>query len=224
VVTRCCIAPSILAADFGAMANAVSQAEEAGAGAIHVDVMDGHFVPDISFGRQMVERLRLATALPLDVHLMVGNPARHIDPVVQAGASAVTVHYEAARGPDELAQLLTAIRVSGARSGVALKPATDSSVLAPVWGQVDQVLVMTVEPGYSGQAFMPEMLVKIRRVATQAASHSVTVAADGGIDERTIGRCAQAGATFFVAGSSIYSPRRTVAEGMTALQAALDVR
>ncbi|HEU5316908.1 MAG TPA: ribulose-phosphate 3-epimerase [Chloroflexota bacterium] len=216
------IAPSVLAADFGHMARAAQEAEQAGAGAVHVDVMDGHFVPEISFGRRMVEALRAATTLPLDVHLMVRHPARHVEPFIASGATALTLHAEAAPH-DALPGLLRAIRAAGARAGLALKPATDPDLLAGLFPLLDQVLVMTVEPGYSGQPFQPQMLPKLSAIAGQAPA-TVTLAVDGGIDEHTIKRCADAGATFFVAGSSVYSPRRSVAEGVKALRLALGQR
>ena len=216
---RFLIAPSILAADFGHLAQAVRDAESAGADAIHVDVMDGHFVPEISFGRRMTEMLRAVTHLPLDIHLMVSNPDRHLEPFAKAGATTFTIHYEAAP-QNTLPKLLQSIRAAGARPGIALKPVTPADVLTDLYPLVDQVLVMTVEPGYSGQPFMPDMLPKLRAIRA-AAPPSVPLAVDGGIDATTIRSCADAGATFFVAGSSVYSPRRPVAAGIEALRRAL---
>jgi ribulose-phosphate 3-epimerase len=216
---RFLIAPSILAADFGHLAQAVRDAEAAGADAIHVDVMDGHFVPEISFGRRMIEMLRDATRLPLDVHLMVANPERHLDPFATADAARLTIHAEAAP-PDALPALLQTIRDAGAAPGVALKPGTPADVLTELYPLLDHVLVMTVEPGYSGQPFMPDMLPKLRVIRAAAPPH-LTLAVDGGIDPTTIRSCADAGATFFVAGSSVYSPRRSVAAGIEALRLAL---
>ena len=213
------IAPSILAADFGQIAQAAREAESAGADALHVDVMDGHFVPEISFGRRMTEMLRAATTLPLDVHLMVSNPERHVEPFAEAGATTITVHAEASDSHG-LPTLVGAIRAAGAGPGVALKPGTSADVLDGLFPQLVQVLVMTVEPGYSGQPFMPHVLPKLRTLR-QKALPEVTLAVDGGIDPSTIRRCADAGASLFVAGSSVYSPNRTVAAGIEALRRAL---
>src|SRR5437763_948371 len=198
------IAPSILAADFANLGQAVREAEAAGADAIHVDVMDGRFVPEISFGRQVVAALRKRTTLPMDVHLMVADPQRHVQPFAEAGAHTITVHVEAFAGATPLRTALAAIRSAGALVGAALKPATPAEALDEVWAALDHVLVMTVEPGYSGQAFMPEQLPKIERLAQRAAQEaqqggrSIQIGVDGGVDERTAPLCIKAGARFLV--------------------------
>jgi ribulose-phosphate 3-epimerase len=223
--SRVLIAPSILAADPSALADAVREAEAAGADAFHVDVMDGHFVPEIAFGRRWVESLRKLTRLPLDVHLMVSNPERHVEPFAKAGADSVTFHAEAAGTTDAIHAVAEHVRAAGAQTGVALKPATSPDVLNGLWDVLDLVLVMTVEPGYSGQAFMSDQLSKIeqlrRTISEQTRERHITIAVDGGIDERTLGACVQAGARYLVAGSSVYSIRRSVREGIAALRAAV---
>ncbi|MGI8424919.1 MAG: ribulose-phosphate 3-epimerase [Chloroflexota bacterium] len=213
------IAPSILAADFGRMAEQVRDAQAAGADAVHVDVMDGQFVPEISFGRRLTELLREATSLPLDVHLMVSNPGRHIQPFAAAGAATITVHAEAA-APTSLPDLLRQIRRTGARAGLALKPSTPATVLARLYPLLDHILIMTVEPGYSGQPFQPNMLPKLQEIAS-TATQTTTIAVDGGIDPHTIKHCAQSGAGFFVAGSSVFSPNHSISAGIASLRAAI---
>jgi ribulose-phosphate 3-epimerase len=221
------IAPSILAADLAALGEAVRAAEAAGADAIHVDVMDGRFVPEISFGRAVLPALRRHTGLPLDVHLMVEAPRRQVAGFAESGAGALTVHVEAFDGAAPLRETLDAIRAAGMQAGVALKPATPPMALDGLWDAVDLVLVMAVEPGYAGQAFKPEVLPKLERLAARAAVHTarggrrLQIGVDGGVDERTAPLCVRAGATYLVAGSAVYSPRRKVADGMAALRASL---
>lgn len=217
------VAPSILAADFAALGRAVRDATDAGADAIHVDVMDGRFVPEISFGWRMVDALRRHTDLPMDVHLMVADPQCHIAPYAQSGAAAITVHVEALRGGAPLRGALEAIKDAGAIAGVALKPATPPAAIGDAWEAIDRILVMTVEPGYAGQPFLTAMLPKITAVTLEAGrrGRAVDIGVDGGIDERSAPECVRAGATWLVAGSSVYSSRRSVDEGMRALRAAL---
>ena len=200
------IAPSILAADWTAFRHAATVVATGGADVLHLDVMDGHFVPEITFGRQLVATLRPLTSLPFDVHLMVQNPGRHVGPMIEAGANQVTVHLEASPELDTLQRVLADIRARGAKAGVALRPLTPARLLDGLWDAVDLVLVMTVEPGYSGQQFKPELLPKIEAIAARAAAQpqSPIIAVDGGIDVKTAELVAAAGATFLVAGSSVY--------------------
>jgi ribulose-phosphate 3-epimerase len=198
------ILPSLLAADFGCLADECRRAEAAGGDELHLDIMDGHFVPNLSFGSDVVAMARRVVRLPLNVHLMMEQPDRYVDRFVDAGASTVLIHVEAACPvPDVLA----AIRRRGVRCGVTLKPATPAAAVAPLLGLVDEVLVMTVEPGYGGQSFMTGMLPKlaeIRRAANARGCRELTLMVDGGIDAATAARCAAQGANAFVAGSSLF--------------------
>ena len=198
-----CIAPSILAADFGRLAEEVRAVEEAGADWIHVDVMDGHFVPNISIGPLLVEAVRCATALPLDVHLMIEQPERYIADFARAGASTIGVHVEAC---PHLHRTLSQIREAGLRASATLNPSTPAQAVEPVLAQADQILVMTVNPGFGGQKFIDGMRSKIETLRRWIDERELDVAleVDGGIGPETIGRAAQAGADVFVAGSSIF--------------------
>jgi ribulose-phosphate 3-epimerase len=197
------IAPSILAADFGHLAREVQAVEAGGADWIHVDVMDGSFVPNISIGPVVVEAVSQTTSLPLDVHLMIDAPERYIDDFVKAGASTVGVHVEAC---PHLHRTLAQIREAGARACAALNPATSPYALETVLPELDQVLVMTVNPGFGGQRFIDGTLPKIERIRSwiERGRLDVTLAVDGGIGPGTIGRAARAGADVFVAGTAIF--------------------
>jgi ribulose-phosphate 3-epimerase len=195
------IAPSLLASDFGRLSEEVQAVADAGADWIHIDVMDGHFVPNITIGPRIVEVVRDSTSLPLDVHLMIDRPERYIEAFVKAGASTIGVHVEAC---PHLHRTVAQIRESGARASVTLNPATPASSVEPVLADVDQVLVMTVNPGFGGQKFIASMLPKIETLRSWIGDRKITLEVDGGISEETIGGAARAGANTFVAGTAIF--------------------
>ena len=195
------IAPSILSADFAALGDEIARVEAAGADQLHVDVMDGRFVPNLTIGPVVVAAIRKRTRLPLDVHLMIVEPERWLAEFVGAGADAVTVHIEAC---PHLQRTLAQIRELGARSGVALNPSTPPSTLQYVLDDLDLVLVMSVNPGFGGQRFIPSAYPKIREVRTMLGSRPVDVAVDGGVKLDHARRLAEHGASVLVAGSAIF--------------------
>jgi ribulose-phosphate 3-epimerase len=197
------IAPSILACDFGRLSDEVQAVTDAGADWIHVDVMDGHFVPNITIGPRIVEAVRDATQLPLDVHLMIQQPERYIDAFVKAGATTVGVHAEAC---PHLHRTVAQIREVGARASVTVNPGTPANAVEAVIGDVDQILVMTVNPGFGGQRFIAGTLGKVETLRGWIRERELTVAleVDGGITKDTIASAARAGANAFVAGTAIF--------------------
>jgi ribulose-phosphate 3-epimerase len=213
------IAPSILSADFTQLGQAVKEAERAGADYVHVDVMDGHFVPNITFGPALVRAVRGVTDLPLDVHLMISDPARYIPAFAEAGADGLTVHVEAT---PHLHRLLQQIRSVGAKPGVSLNPATPAQAISEVIGDVELVLVMSVNPGFGGQQFIESSVNKIaqiRRMLDEAHSRA-DLEVDGGIGPQTAGAVVAAGATVLVAGSAIYGAEEGVRAAVTAIRQA----
>lgn len=198
------IAPSVLACDFGRLAEEIRQVEAAGADWLHVDVMDGHFVPNLTIGPAVVEAMRRASRLPLDVHLMLDHPQQYIKPFVDAGAQHLTVHVEAPGLQNEraLRHALEAIRQAGLKAGVSLRPRTPAEAIRPLVAHVDLILVMTVEPGFGGQAFLPDVVPKIREVRQWFVGD---VAVDGGINAQTGRVCREAGANVLVAGTSVFN-------------------
>jgi ribulose-phosphate 3-epimerase len=195
------IAPSILSADFAALGEAIARVEAAGADLLHVDVMDGHFVPNLTIGPPVIESVRKRTRLPLDVHLMIEEPERWVETYVRAGADYVTVHAEAST---HLQRALTSIREAGARAGVALNPATPPDGLQYVLDDLDLVLVMSVNPGFGGQSFIPTAYQKIRRLREMLGKRDALVSVDGGVKVDNAARLAQAGAQVLVTGSSVF--------------------
>ncbi|WP_142826590.1 ribulose-phosphate 3-epimerase [Planococcus soli] len=208
------IAPSILAADFSKLGEEVLEVEKAGADWIHVDVMDGHFVPNISFGPIVLNAIRPLTKLPMDVHLMIENPDQYIEEFAKAGADFITVHVEAC---PHLHRTIQLIRSLGVKPGVVLNPHTPIETIQHVLEDIDLVLFMTVNPGFGGQKFIHSVVPKVKQLSDiiKEKGLSVEIEIDGGINEETIGACAEAGATVFVAGSAIYSKK----DRMQALQA-----
>lgn len=212
------IAPSILAADFGKLVEEVKDVERAGADLIHVDVMDGHFVPNISFGSIAMDAIRPYTDLPLDVHLMIENPDQYIEQFAKAGAAYITVHVEAC---PHLHRTIQLIRSFGVKPGVVLNPHTPIETIQHVLEDIDMVLFMTVNPGFGGQQFIHAVVPKVAALSKiiKERQLSIEIEIDGGINEETIIPCAAAGATVFVAGSAIYN-KEDRAEALQAIRKA----
>ncbi|OXS63301.1 ribulose-phosphate 3-epimerase [Rossellomorea vietnamensis] len=198
------IAPSILSANFAELGNEIKDVEKGGADYIHVDVMDGHFVPNITLGPMIVKAIRPLTSLPLDVHLMIENPSQYIEAFADAGADYITVHVEA---DPHLHRTIQMIKGKGVKAGVVLNPGTPAESIRPVLQDVDMVLLMTVNPGFGGQSFIPSVVPKIKQIREWAneVNPSLEIEVDGGINPETAAVCAEAGADVFVAGSAIYN-------------------
>jgi ribulose-phosphate 3-epimerase len=214
------LSPSILAADFSRLAEQVAEAEQAGADRIHVDVMDGHFVPNLSMGAPIVKSLRRVTGLPLEIHMMISNPDFFLEEFVEAGSDSFLVHWE---GNNNLHRTVRRIKELGKRTGVVINPATPAAVLEEILPELDQVLVMTVNPGFGHQHFLHSMLPKIERVRqmVERLDGRCEVEVDGGIDEKTAPLASAAGARVLVAGSSIFADNGGVATAMSRLRASI---
>jgi len=214
------LAPSILSADFARLGEQVAEATRAGADYIHIDVMDGHFVPQITIGAKVVAAIRSWTNLPLDVHLMIESPERQIDQFIDSGADIITVHIEAC---PRIHQVVQKIKQSGVKAGVSLNPPTPVDSLDKILPEVDLVLVMTVNPGFGGQTFIEETIDKIThfRIMLDGMDLAAELEVDGGINAQIAPRVAQAGARVLVAGAAVFASGQTVAEAIRKIQASL---
>ena len=215
------LAPSVLAADFARLGEQVAEAEQAGANRIHVDVMDGHFVPNLSMGVPIVASLRKVTRLPLETHLMISDPDLFLDQFAEAGSDSLLVHWE---GNNNLHRTLQRIQALGKRIGAVINPATPASVLDEILPELDLVLVMTVNPGFGHQHFLHSTLSKIRRVRQMIdqVKPGCDLEVDGGIDAKTAPLAVEAGATVLVAGSAIFAGDGSVAAAMSRLRASIE--
>jgi ribulose-phosphate 3-epimerase len=204
------IAPSILSADFGNLERDVHKIEKA-VKYLHIDIMDGHFVPNITFGPDVVSTIRKFTNLTLDCHLMIETPEKYVEQFIDAGGDIITVHVEST---PHILRVLQLIKDKGAKAGIVLNPGTPLSAIEEALPLVDQVLIMTVNPGYGGQKFLPTMVNKIQRLADlrQKQSYKFDIEVDGGVNDQTIKLCADAGANVFVAGSYVYGSEDPVAQ------------
>ncbi|KHD40447.1 ribulose-phosphate 3-epimerase [Streptococcus uberis] len=208
------IAPSILAADYANFASELKRIEETDAEYVHIDIMDGQFVPNISFGADVVASMRKHSKLVFDCHLMVVDPERYVEAYAQAGADIMTIHTESTK---HIHGALQKIKAAGMKAGVVINPGTPVSALKPVLNLVDQVLIMTVNPGFGGQAFIPECLEKVEEVASLRETLGLTfdIEVDGGVDNKTIAACRKAGANIFVAGSYLFKASDLVSQVQT---------
>lgn len=197
------ISPSILASDFSRLAEEVNSIENAGADLVHIDVMDGMFVPNITLGAPVIKCLKGRTSLPFDVHLMIEDPIRYIDDFASAGADIITFHIEAAK---DVKATIAKIKASGCKPAIAIKPATPAEVVFPYIEDLYMVLVMTVEPGFGGQSFMPETMPKVKAIREEATKRNIglKIQVDGGIDDKTISEVTKNGADVIVAGSYVF--------------------
>jgi ribulose-phosphate 3-epimerase len=214
------IVPSVLSADFTRLGDQVREAEEAGAQRIQVDVMDGHFVPNITMGPMIVNAVRQCTTLPVEAHLMISNPEQYIEEFAKAGADFIIVHQEAS---PHLHRLIQQIKAVGKMAGVALNPSTPVLMLEDILSMLDMALIMTVNPGFGGQKFIPETLPKIKRLREMIDEQELLcdIEVDGGIHETVVPLVVQAGANLLVAGSAVYNERESVAEAIARLRNAI---
>lgn len=201
-MSKIIVSPSILSADFANLERDIKVVENAGADWIHVDVMDGHFVPNITIGVPVVKSLRKVTELPLDVHLMIENPEKYIEPFANAGADIITFHYEAVQN-DKINEIIDLIKIFGIKAGMSIKPKTEPTKILEYLDKLDMLLVMTVEPGFGGQKFMQDCAEKIPTIKSHAPENLI-IQVDGGINDKTAKICTEFGATSLVAGNYIY--------------------
>lgn len=198
------VSPSVLAADFSQLGAEIKKVEKAGATYVHLDVMDGHFVPNMSFGAPVISSIRKTTSIIFDVHLMISDPERYVDDFLKAGADIITFHYEACNNHEEI---IHHIKSKEAKASISIKPATPPEVLYPLLDKLDMVLVMTVEPGFGGQKMIPETIEKVRALRTYAKEHGIDIdiQVDGGITPDNLHLATEAGANVVVAGSAVFN-------------------